>query len=439
MSREATIQGTVDPAAACAHAQAAVDVAAVSPPLIPRLPRAAWVVLAGDALSAIGSGMTLPFLLVYLHAVLNLSLSAAGLAVATVALASFAGNPLGGWLADRFGPRAALVAGLATGAAGAIALVLVAEPWHAFAATATIGLGASVAWPAQDALLASVAGPEQRSAVFSVRHATLNAGLAIGALAAAAIVDAGDPRSFTILYLADAATFLVFIPVLLRLAPPPAADHPPRESGSSGLRSVLRDRAFVRVWVLCAVVVAVSYGQLHAAFPAFATRPGGIPMSALGLAYAANAIVVVAAQLVVLRLLRGRRRTTAISLACLTFAAAWACTLAAGMLGAGAAAAIAFAAALAVFGLAETLLAPTFAAIVNDLAPDELRGRYNGLSTLAWTTGFLLGPALAGVAIDAGAGSALFAILIAAGCAAALAARRVGRHLRPGANLVEAC
>ena len=186
--------------------------AAASPPLIPRLPRAAWIVLAGDALSAIGSGMTLPFLLVYLHAVRGLSLSAAGLAVATVALASFAGNPLGGCLADRFGPRAALVAGLTVGAAGAILLVVIADPWQAFAATATIGLGASVAWPAQDALLATVAGPEQRSAVFSVRHATLNAGLAIGALLAAFIVDASEPRSFTILYLADAATFLALHP-----------------------------------------------------------------------------------------------------------------------------------------------------------------------------------------------------------------------------------
>ena len=190
--------------------------------------------------------------------------------------------------------------------------------------------------------------------------------------------------------------------------------------------------------MLCATVVALSYGQLHAAFPAFATRPGGISLSALGIAYAANAIVVVAAQLVVLRLLRGRRRTTAIGLACVTFAVAWACTLAAGQLGGGAGAVIAFAAALAVFALAETLLAPTFAAIVNDIAPDHLRGRYNGLSTLAWTTGFLVGPALAGVAIDAGAAGTLFALLMAAAILAALGARLLGRRLQPGANLVEA-
>ena len=36
----------------------------------------------------------------------------------------------------------------------------------------------AVIWPAQDALLASLAGPAARSAVFSVRHGCLNAGLA---------------------------------------------------------------------------------------------------------------------------------------------------------------------------------------------------------------------------------------------------------------------
>ena len=35
--------------------------------LVPRLPRLAWLVFGGDALSAVGSGLTLPFLLVYLH------------------------------------------------------------------------------------------------------------------------------------------------------------------------------------------------------------------------------------------------------------------------------------------------------------------------------------------------------------------------------------
>lgn len=70
------------------------------------------------------------------------------------------------------------------------------------------------------------------------------------------------------------------------------------------------------------------------------------------------------------------------------------------------------------------------------LAPDDLRGRYNGAATLAWTTGFLTGPALAGVALDAGAGTVLFLALIAACVAAAGLTRRLERRLPAAANRI---
>jgi len=407
--------------------------------VIPRLPRPAWAVLGGDALSAVGSGMTLPFLLVYLHAVRGLPVTVAALAVAAVALASLIGNPLGGSLADRFGARNTLIGGLLIAAAGAILLLAVRQPWQAFAAAGTAGLGASIAWPAQDALLATLAGAQHRSGVFSLRHATLNAGLGSGALIAAAIIATHSPHAFTILYLADAATYLAFIPVLLTLRTPRPhrAARLVKDPPAPGWAAVIRDRVFVRVWLLCALVVTLSYGELNSAFPAYATRPGGISPSSLSLAYAANALTVAAAQLLVLRLLQGRRRTTAITLACGTWAVAWTITLAAGHLGRHTSAQITFAAALAVFALAETLLSPTFAAIVNDIAPERLRGRYNGVSTLAWTTGFLIGPAIAGPALGAHLGTALLLGLITACGAAALGAARLARHLPPGTNHIQ--
>ena len=75
------------------------------PALIPALPRPAWTVLGGDFVSAVGSGLTLPCLFLYAHQVRHLSDGAAGLVVATIALASLAGNPLGGAAADRHTPR----------------------------------------------------------------------------------------------------------------------------------------------------------------------------------------------------------------------------------------------------------------------------------------------------------------------------------------------
>jgi MFS family permease len=130
---------------------------------LPELPRAAWIVLGGDSLSAVGSGLTLPFFLVYLHDVRGIGIATAALAVATIAAAGLAGNPVGGSLADRVGARNALAAGLLVAASGVVGVALVREPWHAFAAAGLLGFGAAVVWPAQDALLAGLVPEEQRS------------------------------------------------------------------------------------------------------------------------------------------------------------------------------------------------------------------------------------------------------------------------------------
>jgi hypothetical protein len=98
--------------------------------VIPRLPRQVWVVLAADLLPAVGSGLTLPFLLVYLNRVHGFSLELAGVAIAVLAVASLVGNPVGGWLADRVGPRAALSLGLAIAGGGAAGLAVMSAPWH---------------------------------------------------------------------------------------------------------------------------------------------------------------------------------------------------------------------------------------------------------------------------------------------------------------------
>jgi MFS family permease len=406
--------------------------------LVPELPRAAWVVLGGHALSAVGTGLTLPFFLVYLHAVRGIDLRLAGLILATIPFASLVGNPVGGALADWIGPRNTVVLGLMTSAVGAVTVTGVSGTWHGLAAAALVGLGAAVTWPAQDALLATVVRPDQRSAAFAFRLATLNAGFGVGALVAATIVDFSSPGSFVLLYALDAVSFLAFVPILLLLVPKGGrGGGGGREAtaGRGGYARVLRDRVFVRVWALAALVVAVSYGQYHSSFPGYATGTGGISASALSLAFAANTLTVVAAQLLVLKLVTGRRRTRAVMLACGCWAATWAATLAAGQLG-GDAAVAGFVLAMAIFAVGETLLAPTLPAIVNDLAIEELRGRYNGLSTLAWTVGFMIGPVIAGFSLSAGRASALFGSLVGACGLAALAALRLERHLPAEANFV---
>ena len=90
--------------------------------------------------------------------------------------------------------------------------------------------------------------------------------------------------------------------------------------------------------------------------------------------------------------------------------------------------------AAAVFAVGETALSPTVPAIVNDIAPEHLRGRYNAGSTLAYTTGFMFGPVITGLTIGHGYATALLTGLIAACCLAAVLALGLSRWLPASAN-----
>jgi MFS family permease len=406
--------------------------------LVPELPRGAWTLVAGDAVSAVGSGLTLPFLLVYLHQVRGLGLGEAGLALSMVALAGFAGNPVGGSLVDRVGARATLVAGLVVSAAGSMYLAFVTEPWPAYAATATLGFGLAVVWPARTALLAAIVPAERRSSAYALAHAAMNAGLGAGALLAAMIVDASSPATFQAIYLLDAASFVAFVPFLMRVpVPPTAVERTSERHAPAGYRDILRDAAFLRLWALTALIVGFGYAQYSAAFPAFATGEAGLGSRQLALCFAANTVAVVVAQLPVLRSLRGRRRTSALALAFAVTGLAWAIVLAGGGAPTPAAAAALFSVAMVALAVGETALSPSAPALANDLAPAAQRGRYNGAYTLAWTTGFAAGPALAGAMLAAGQAQALVLGLMAACAIGAAGSLRLARHLRPGIDIVD--
>jgi MFS family permease len=411
------------------------------PGFVPELPRPAWVVLSGDFISAVGSGLTLPLLFIYAHRIRDLSYGTSGLVVATIALFSLVGNPLGGSMADRWSPRRALMFGLVINAAGSVGLALARNEAELFGATAIVGLGASIIWPAQDALLASLTGPAVRSAVFSVRHACLNAGLGIGSLGAAIAISVSRPGTFVVVYLIDAASFLIYLPILARLRLPdsPAGDSASEDEPapqSAGWRQVLRDSVFVRVWVLAAILMIVSFGQFGSSFQGFAARPGGIGTHGLALAEAANCVTVVLAQLFVLKGLGGRRRTTGLALAAMAWGISWVLVAVAGHLGGGGAALAGFILAAVVFSIGECLMSPTLPAIVNDIAPSGAAGRYNGLLALAFTVGFLIGPATGGAALGAGLGADLFVVLAAICVIGAAGAIWLGRVVPAAANLI---
>lgn len=221
----------------------------------------------------------------------------------------------------------------------------------------------------------------------------MNLGLGLGGLIGGLIAATSDPGSFTKLFLLDAGTFFVYAAVLSTVREPGRVVSEDEEAG--GYRAVLRDRNFVGLLWLNVLFVAVGY-EVFALLAPFAKNYAGVSEHWVGLVWLANTLAVVLLQLPVSKLLEGRRRMLALAAMNAIWAVAALVVLAAGDLLDGTSAAIVLIGAGAIFGIGETLQAPTQPPLVADLAPDRLRGRYFALGSMSWSVGGVLGPAVGG-------------------------------------------
>lgn len=391
-------------------------------PVLPRRPEARWLLL-GILLSAVGRGLTLPFLFIYLTEVRGLSGSHAGLVIGWYGAVSLMLSPVGGTLIDRFGARRVVVPCLLVEAAGTGSLALVHSAGSALAAASVIAVGNSAIWAGQAIMLASLTGEDERQRAFGLQFTLLNLGLGVGGLISGAIVEVSDPVTFQAVYVLDALSFLAPVLVLLALpgvgGPAARAGAPGEGAGRAGggYLAVLRDRPFRRVVLYLLALTTCGYAQIQVGFPAYAVRFTHVTPRIVAWALAGNTVVIVLSQLLMVRLLEHRSRSAVLAAVGAMFATAWLVLGAGGFAGAGhtVLAALCVAACAAVFGFGETLLSPVLPVITNSLATDELRGRYNSLSSMTFGVSGVIGPVSAGPLLALG-GGAVWVGVVTGGC-----------------------
>ncbi|MDX6323844.1 MAG: hypothetical protein QOK15_198, partial [Nocardioidaceae bacterium] len=243
----------------------------------------------------------------------------------------------------------------------------------------------------------------------------LNLGIGIGGVLGGLLVDVDKTWTFQALYLVDAVSF---VPALLLLLGPlrHVAGRPEPHAEEAGARigyvAVLRRPGVAVLTALSFAASFVGYAQLNAGMPAFARAVSDVSTEGLGLAFAANTFVIVAVQLIVLQRIEGRRRTRVIAVMGALWSVAWLSLGLSGLVQGTVGATLLVAACASVFGLGETLLQPTVPALVNDLAPDHLRGRYNAVSSGAFQLAAVAGPVVSGLLIGQGLGSAYVVLLV---------------------------
>lgn len=377
------------------------------------LPAELWIVQAGIFLNYLGWGGVMPFEVIYLHDGRGFSVGVAGLVVGTVTGLAVVAAPVAGPVIDRFGARAtAAGAGMAL-AAGYAGLAFAHAPWQAFVAAAAAGIGNGALIPSQSALLTSLVRPDLRHRATAVSRVAGNLGAGLGA-ALGGVIAAHGVNGFVALFLANAATYVLYVGILVAAVGGETRPEPL----AGGYRLLLRDRAFVRLALTNVAVIAVGWGFFTWVVPLYAREELGVGPRLIGLLLLANAFTVVLAQIPVARLAEGRRRAATMALASLTFVPACGLVLGADVINLRYAYAALIGAAIVV-GVGECLHTTVLMPLVADLAPPALRGRYMAAMGLSWWLGLALAPTLGTQLLSA---SPPAAVVAAAGVALAASA-----------------
>jgi MFS family permease len=360
--------------------------------------------------------------------------------MAFIAVVALAVTGPGGALTDRVGARRMLLLATAAQLVGCVVLAFATTPLAVALAFTFLGFNFGVSWPAFNALVAAITSGPARQQYFGINFALVNLGIGLGGIVGGLYADVHQPSTFTVIFLADAASMLV--PIGLLLGPlrhvHGRAEKPEGTQGSGGsYLEIVRNPVVVWITVLTFLGTFVGYGQMEAGFPAFARKVSEVPTEVIGFAFALNTAVIVGLQFAVLHRISGRRRTRVLTVMAGLWALAWVLLGATGFAPGTMLAAAGVLAFHAIFALGETLLQPTIPAITNDMAPDHLRGRYNAVSAGAFQGGTILGPVVAGFMLNHG-WSTEFVVMLVVSCGLmVLLSRVVERRITPFVNGVQ--
>ncbi|WP_242614285.1 MDR family MFS transporter [Actinomadura roseirufa] len=352
--------------------------AAFLEPRVGGFPRSFWVLWAGTLLNRLGS-MVAPFLGLYLTTVRDLSLGEAGAVMAFLGAGSFTGQIAGGALADRLGRRATLtMATVGTGAA-MIALGYAHGIAAIIGAALLLGLLQDMYRPAAQAMIADLISPADRPRAFGLLFWAINLGWAVAMVLGGTLAQQG----FLLLFWIDALTCAGFGLLVWRAVPETRVRDEHADALPGGFGRVLRDRVMV-FYTLIILVYTFVLTQCMTTMP-LAMKEDGLGPRSYGLAIAANGVMIIIVQPLVNAWLSRRDHSLVLVAGFILVGAGYGLTsLASSLAG--------YVAAISVWTVGEIMAASVLQAVVADLAPADLRGRYSGLYGMAWSGGFLLAP-----------------------------------------------
>jgi MFS family permease len=368
------------------------------------LPGPVWILCAGTFVNRFGSFVAV-FLILYLRS-RGYSIAEAGLVVSFYGIGNVVAAGVGGWVADRFGRRNALALSMFS---SAVTLLLLSQaqslPWI-IVLTTLAGMTGEMYRPAAAALLTDLTPAGERIPAFALNRLAINLGFAAGPAVAGLLAE----RSFFLIFLGDALTSAAFGVIALTRLPEGVRVRRGEERRGEAVRTMLHDRAFV-FFLVSSVLGAFVYFQSQTTFPLH-VRASGLSDADYGLLISLNGLAIVLFELPLVAITQRFPYRPVLTVGSLLVGLGFALNAVANDLPE-------LALTVLIWTLGEIVYAPVASAYVADIAPEHLRGRYQGAWGLTWGLAFVFAPAV-GAAIFAWSADGLWLICGLLGLASAL-------------------
>jgi MFS family permease len=344
------------------------------------LPTQYWILFSGTLVNRFGH-FVIPFLAIYLRQS-GYDNSVAGIAMGAYGAGSLIAGVLGGYLSDKIGRKPTMLISCFGAAVFMVLLSHANRISTLLPITFLTGLLSSMYGPAAGALIADLVPPELRVRAFSCQRLAINLGFAAGM----AIAGFMAKQSFMTLFYVDAATTLILgMTILFGLKP--RKIHTTFKTGwAHAIHHMNRNTAF-KYAAAASFLISIVFWQMSSSYGLQTTEGAKFDERVYGLLLALNGVLIVLIELPLTSITRRFRP--------ITIMATGYTLIGVGMgLNAFGATLSLLITSMLIFTIGEMIALPVSASYLANLAPDEMRGRYQGAMSITYSSAVMFAPYL---------------------------------------------
>ncbi|MDR7071898.1 MDR family MFS transporter [Fictibacillus barbaricus] len=351
------------------------------------------VIIAGTLFTRAAFFMTMPFLAIYLYTEKGIDPATVGIIIGVSALTGTLGGFFGGYLSDRIGRLPVMTVAIFTWSAVFAGFAVADHVWHFFLLNMLNGLCRSWFEPISRALLADVTTKQNRLRVFNARYFAINVGAAIGPVIGTHLGTASSTQAFYITAAAYLLYGLVIISTLTRYSSELKGGEERKFSVKSALTVLSKDKVLA-FFLAGNTIVMMSQSQMDTTLAQYI---GNAPQFENGVklfAYlvVANAATVLLLQFPVTNYIKRWEPMNALRFGSIAFSLSF--------LGFGLSAnAVFLVISMVVLTVGEIIVFVMSDVLLDDLAPDHMRGTYFGAMSFR-SIGFSAGPWIGGLLLS---------------------------------------